>query len=229
MKTIGLLGGTGWISTTEYYRNINLGINEKLGGLNFARLILYSFNYEDVKVSAKQYDWDRIYGFILEAAKKLQQADVHCLVLCANTMHSWADKLQADISLPIIHIAEATAAEIKKNKLNKVGLLGTRQTMLMDFYKAKLKVQNIETVIPAKKDIEFINDAIFSELLLNIFKPQTKVHFLEIIERLKKQGAQGIILGCTEIPLLLKQEDADVPFFDTTKIHSNAVVDFALK
>lgn len=229
MKTIGLIGGTGWVSTVEYYRNINLGINEKLGGLNFARLILYSVNYNDVKNRETEHDWDRVYKIILDAAQKLEKTDIAGLVLCANTLHSWAEKLQTEISVPIIHIAEATAVEIKKKNLSKVALLGTRQTMTEDFYKIKLKEQNIETLIPDKEDIDYINDKILGEMLKNIFKAETKSQFLKIIDKLKVQGAQGIVLGCTEIPLLIKQEDSDLPLFDTTIIHSNAVVDFALK
>jgi aspartate racemase len=228
VKTIGLIGGTGWVSSVEYYRNINLGVNKKIGGLNFARLVLYSLNYNDVNDRETKEDWQRVYQIVLDAAKKLQKAEVECLVLCANTLHSWAEKLQTEISLPIIHIATATANEIKKKKLSKIGLLGTRQTMTEDFYKIELKKQNIEMLIPDKDDVDYINDKILNEMLKNTFKPKTKARFLEIIEKLKMEGAQGIVLGCTEIPLLIKQNDCDLPLFDTTAIHSNAVVDFAL-
>lgn len=228
MKTIGLIGGTGWVSTIEYYRLINLEINKRLGGHNTARCILYSFNYADINECNLREDHPGVYKLVLDAALKLKKASVDFIVLCANTLHMFYDALVDKTQLSVIHIAEATANEIKKKGLTKIGLLGTKFTMEMDFYTKQLSSAGIESLVPDKRERPFIHDAIVNELLKENFKPETKGKFLEIIAELGQKGAQGIVLGCTEIPLLIKQQDTHLPVFNTLEIHARAAVDFAL-
>lgn len=228
MKTLGLIGGTSWVSTMDYYKLINEGINEKLGGSEFARCIIYSLNYGDIIRNNKKDDWDANLKLIAEGAKVLEGGGTKGIILCANTMHLIADRLQPLINIPIIHIATATAAEIKKKNISKVALLGTKFTMERDFYKTKLSEQGIEAIIPNDDEREFIHYTIFEELGKNILKEESKQRYISIIKKMVDQGAEGIILGCTEIPLLIKQEDIAVPVFDTTLIHSTAAVEFAL-
>jgi aspartate racemase len=228
MKKIGLIGGISWVSTADYYRFINTGINGKLGGLNFAECIIYSFNYADIKKNNDNNDWKRTLEMIAKASLHLKDAGAEAILLCANTMHVIADELQKQVQLPVIHIATATAKEISKQKITKVGLLGTKFTMEMDFFTSKLKEQRIEYIIPDEADREFIHYTIFEELGRGLILEESKKRYLSIIEGLISRGAGGIILGCTEIPLLIKQEDVNVPVFDTTMIHSKAAVDFML-
>jgi len=228
MKKLGLIGGISWVSTIDYYRLINEGINEKLGGLNFAECIIYSFNYAEIKKNNDSNDWDNSLQILSAAGRHLKNAGAAAIVLCANTMHLIADKLEEEIELPVIHIATATADEIKKTKIKKVGLLGTKFTMEYDFFTAKLTAQNIETIIPANEDRDFIHGTIFNELGAGILLPDTKERYLNIINKLIDAGAEGIVLGCTEIPLLIKPEDITAPLFNTTEIHSAAAVKFAL-
>jgi len=228
MKTIGLVGGTGWISTVEYYRIINEEMNKRLGGLEFARLALYSMNFGDIYRFEQQRETEGIFSLMLNAAKKLETIGVDCILLCANTMHMHADRVEKEISVPLIHIAKATGAQIKKNNSATVGLLGTRPTMELDFYTKKLAEQGISTLVPDKEERVFIQRTINDELLRGKFLAESKKRFLEIMQKLRSQGAEGVILGCTEIPLLIKQEDVDFPLFNTTVIHSMAAVDFAL-
>lgn len=229
MKTIGIIGGLSWLSTIEYYRMLNEQVNERLGDVNSAKIILYSVNFAEIKALTQQDRWEEIATIISGIAQRLQQAGADCILIGANTMHNIAEEIQRIIAIPVIHIAEATAAEIGKQKLKKVALLGTKYTMQLDFYKDKLSVQGITTLIPGAEDMEFINEAIYTEMGKGIFLPSTKEKFLKIIEGLITRGAEGIILGCTEIPLLIKQEDCTVPVFDTTRIHATAAVEFALK
>jgi aspartate racemase len=228
MKTLGLIGGTSWESTMDYYKLINEGINKQLGGLNFARCLIYSFNYADIKRNNDNNDWDLTLQWITKACNSLENGGAEGIVLCANTMHFIADRLAQKINLPIIHIATATAAEVKKKNIKKVGLLGTKFTMEFDFFKSKLKDQDIETIIPGDEDRDFIHYTIFEELGCGILKDDTKQRYLSVINKLIAEKADGVILGCTEIPLLIKQEDVTVPVFDTAIIHSAAAVEFAL-
>ena len=229
MKTIGLIGGTGWVSTLEYYRLINTEVNNRLGDLNAATCLLYSFNYKDIADLNQKKDHAGVLKLVTEAAQKLETAGVDCIVLCANTLHYYADDLQKNISKPIVHIGSATAREISTKGLSKVGLLGTKMTMEEDFYKNRLSNSNIQTLVPNDRERAFIHRSIFGELLKNVFLDKTKTQFLDVISNLKQQGAEGIILGCTEIPLLIKQSDVDLPVFNTLEIHVNATVDFALE
>lgn len=229
MKTIGLVGGTGWISSAEYYRIINEEINKRSGGLEFARCILYSINYGEIDIFNKQNNKEGIYKLILEATLKLAGSGADFIILCANTLHQFVEKLEQEIDVPIIHIAEATADEIRRKKMSKVGLLGTKQTMEMDFYKSRLIEKEIDTVVPELSDRDFIEKTISDELLRGIFSDESRYRFIEICLELKKRGAEGIVLGCTEIPLLLKQGDLNIPIINTLSVHAMAAVDFALK
>lgn len=228
MKKLGLIGGISWVSTADYYKLINEGVNEKLGGLNFAECIIYSFNYADIKRNNDTDDWDSTLRMVATASKSLEQSGAEAIILCANTMHLVADQLQAQIQIPVIHIATVTASEIKKNNIRKVGLLGTKFTMEREFFRTKLTDEQIETIIPGTADRDFIQDTIYYELGKGIIKEQTRKRYLTIIESLIEQGAEGIILGCTEIPLIIKPEDVSVKVFDTTLIHSKAAVEFIL-
>ena len=228
MKTLGLVGGTTWLSTIDYYRYINQGINKVLGGHEFARCILYSLNFGDIKSLNDKGDVDGIYDIMEEAVSKVIQAGAEGLVLCANTMHRYADRIQEKFGVPLIHIAEATASEINKSGLSTIGLLGTKYTMEEDFYKSVLEREGINSIIPDNDDREYINDVIFDELSRDIFREESKRGYLNIMDKLRKQGAEGIVLGCTEIPLIIKDDDFDLPLFDTTAIHARAAVEFAL-
>jgi len=227
MKTIGLVGGTGWVSTMEYYRLINLLMNEKKGGLHAARIIIYSLNFGEIEAMQQKNDKLSIMLTLKHAALKLEAAGADCVMLGANTMHQFADDVQQALRVPLLHIAEATASTISQTGLRKVGLLGTKYTMELDFYKEKLAEQAIETLIPEDHERAFIQHCIMNELVLNQFSAESKARFLSIIRQLQVQGAEGIILGCTEIPLLIEQTDCDLPLFNTTEIHARAAVEFS--
>ncbi|GIQ60127.1 aspartate racemase [Flavobacterium collinsii] len=229
MRIIGLIGGISWVSTADYYKLINEGINDKLGGLNFSECLIYSFNYADIKKNNDANDWDSTFNMLLKGCQFLQQGGAEAIVLCANTMHLIAERLQEAIDIPIIHIATATAVEIQKEAIKKVGLLGTKFTMELDFFKDKLAENGIETIIPKNDaDRDFMHATIFEELGRGLVTEGTKRRYLEIANQLIEEGAEGIILGCTEIPLVIKPEDISVPVFDTTLIHSMAAVEFQL-
>jgi aspartate racemase len=228
MKTIGMIGGISWVSTVDYYRIINEQINERLKGLNAGRIILFSVNYGDIKELTDQDKWDEIAALVIDAAKRVEAAGADCLILGANTMHRIAPLVQQSIGIPLIHIAEATAQSVKAKGLNKIALLGTKFTMELDFFKGKLAELGIETIIPEPGARDYIHTAIYNEMGKGLFLPATRNYFLETMNLLKGAGAQGIILGCTEIPMLIKQEDFDLPLFDTTLLHASAAVNFAL-
>ena len=228
MKTLGLIGGTSWLSTVDYYRLINQEVNRRLGGLNSAKLVLYSLNFEEAKKFLDENNWIEISSMFCSAAKKLEQAGAEGIVICANTPHKIADDIRKVIQVPFIHIAEAATIEIKKWRINHVGLLGTKFTMEDNFFKDKLSEEQIGALIPHMDDREFIHGSIFDELGQGIFTQETRQRYIAIINKLVEQGAEGIIFGCTEIPLLIKPEDCPVPVFDTTIIHAKAAVEFAL-
>jgi len=238
MKTIGLIGGMSWVSTIEYYKAINTMTNARLGGVHCAQCIIHSIDYNDMTEINRLQDWDRAGKLFSEIAKKLESVGADCILLCANTAHITADDVQKAISIPLIHIGEATVKEVQKlrftefrtagQNIKKIALLGTKFTMEKDFIKGKFTAQKIDVLIPETDDREFIHKTIFDELGKGIFKPETKQRYQIVIQSLAKQGAQGVILGCTEIPLLIKQDDVTIPTFDTTLIHARAAVDFAL-
>jgi aspartate racemase len=228
MKTLGLIGGMSWVSTMDYYRYINELANKKRGGLNFAQMLIYSLSFNDVKTLADASDWESLGELFSQIAGRLESAGAEAIVLCANTAHIVADKVAARIIIPLISIVEATAKEILKQDLQRVILLGTKFTMENDFYKDGLAKYGIEAIIPNAEERDFIHWSIFEELGKNIFTSDTKQKYLEIIESISRSGGQGVIFGCTEIPMLLKPEDCPLPSFDTTLIHAQAAVDFAL-
>lgn len=228
MLTIGLIGGSTWLSTSEYYRHLNQITNEQAGGSEFARLVLYSMNFGEFKKMVNAGDRAAISNMFIEIAGKLEHAGAECLLLCANTMHMFADRVAEKINIPLIHVADETAKEILKHGMRKVALLGTKLTMEEPFYKERLLKHGIETVIPSESEREFINKSIFNEFAKDIFSEETKLRYLEIMERLAENGAEGIILGCTEIPLLIKQSETEIALFDTTLIHSKAAVEYAV-
>lgn len=229
MKTIGLIGGISWYSSVDYYRYINQMVTAQLGGDEAARLILNSVNYGEIKRLTQAGDWRAIAAIMINAARQTVAAGAECILLGANTMHHIADEVAAAIEVPLIHIADATAAAIKEKGISKVALLGTKYTMQFDFYRNKLAGHGIMAIIPGDEGIQFINHTIYEELGKGIFKEETRKQYLAIIRQLIQEGAGGVILGCTEIPLLIKQEDSPVPVFDTTWLHAKAAVDFSLQ
>jgi len=227
-KTIGIIGGLTWHSTIEYYRLFNQITNERLGGASSAKIIMYSVNFEEIKQLTYADNWDAIASIMIDVAKGLEQAGADCILLGANTMHHIADRVSSSIGIPLIHIAEVTAKAIVAKGLKKVALLGTKYTMQLPFYNSKLQAQGIVTIIPSKTDIDFINTTIYDEMGKGLFLSATKTAYINIIDGLMAKGAQGIILGCTEIPILIQPTDCNIPLFDTGLIHATAAVDFAL-
>ncbi len=228
MKTLGLIGGMTWSSTVEYYKYINRITNQKLGGDHSAKCILRSLDFSDIVENNRKNDMDGIAAMLADAARNLQNAGADAIVICANTMHMHADVIQRQIGIPIIHLVVATANEITRRELKTVALLGTKYTMELDFYKTILAEYEIVTMIPGQADRDFIHATIYKELARGKFLSDTKQHYLDIIGRLAADGAEGVILGCTEIPLLITSNDSPIPSFDTTYIHASAAVEFAL-
>ena len=220
MKTIGLLGGMSWESTVTYYQVINETIKNQLGGLHSAKCILYSVDFDEIEKYQASGEWDKSAEVLSAAAKALERAGADYIVICTNTMHKVAPEISRSIHTPILHIADMTAAELKEQGIKKVGLLGTKYTMQQDFYKKVLIRQGIEVIIPNDDDVDVVNRVIYDELCLGKIMEESKAAYLEIINKLVCNGAQGIILGCTEIGLLIQQSDTDVPLFDTTLIHA---------
>lgn len=228
MKTIGMIGGMSWESSAEYYRMINEEIKRQLGGLHSAKVILYSVDFHEIERCQSEGRWNDAGQLLGEAAYSLEKAGADFIVICTNTMHKVIDRISEKTSLPILHIADETAAQIKKLGIRKVGLLGTKYTMEQEFYKSRIQSQNIEVIIPEENKRDIVNHTIFNELCLGSIQPSSREYFKRIIEELAAEGAEGIILGCTEIGLLIKQEDAPVPLFDTTVIHAYGAVEKAL-
>ena len=226
-RTLGLVGGTSWISTIDYYRLINEGVTARLGGNQSASCVIHSFNYGDIQALTFRKDWDGVLNVVGAAAANLVRSGAEGIVLCANTMHVIADGLAERIDVPIIHIVDATADRIAATGLDRVALLGTRFTMEMDFFKDRLARRGISVSIPNDADRDFIHASIFGELASGAFTPPTKQRYLDIIGKLGAGGAQGAILGCTEIPIVIKAGDTALPLFDTTAIHAEAAVRFA--
>jgi aspartate racemase len=229
MKIIGLIGGMSWESSLEYYRIINERIREKLGGLHSAKSLMYSVDFAEVEKLQQQGKWEEATKLMIDTAKKLERGGADFVVICTNTMHKMADEIQQNIQIPILHIADSTAEKIKAAGYKKVGLLGTKFTMEEHFYKGRLiEKYDLEVLIPDEAERQYVHDVIYKELCLGVIQKNTKNRFKAIIENLSKKGVQAVILGCTEIPLLIKQEDVAVPLFDTTRIHAESAVDFAL-
>lgn len=229
MKTIGLIGGMSWESTVTYYQIVNETVKRKLGGLHSAKILLYSVDFAEIEEYQAKGEWGKSAGVLTEAAMNLEKAGADYLVICTNTMHKVAPEIRKHISIPIIHIAEATAEELKKNSISRVGLLGTKYTMTQEFYKSKLIDAGIDVVIPNGEDVETVNGIIYNELCLGIVSEESKQKLRQIIAELAKNGAQGVILGCTEIGLLIQQKDVELPVFDTTQIHATKAALLALE
>jgi len=229
MKTIGLLGGLSWESTKEYYHIINETVKQQLGGLNSAKIVLYSVNFAEIESLQRQGRWQDITSILVHAAKSIEAGGADFLMLCTNTMHRVADEIQANIRIPFLHIADAAATAVKSRGLTSIGLLGTRITMEEDFYKMRLVSRHeLQVLIPSEKDREIVNRIIYEELVLGKIEAVSRQEYLRIITELASRGAQGVILGCTEIGLLINQQDTPLPLFDTTMIHAQAAVAFAL-
>ncbi len=228
MKTIGLIGGMSWESTVPYYQIINTRVKEKLGGLHSAKCVLYSVDFQEIEACQASGQWEKSGRILAGAAQALQAAGADFLVICTNTMHKVARQVEEAVSIPLVHIARVTAEALKARQVRRVALLGTRYTMEQDFYKAILVEEGIQVMIPEEDDRAEINRVIFEELCLGEILPQSKAKFLSVVEALARQGAEGVILGCTEIGLLIQQEDTPVPLFDTTRLHALAAADLAL-
>lgn len=229
MKTIGLIGGMSWESTSEYYRIINEEIKERLGGLHSAKCMINSVDFEEIERFQSNGNWNGAGEVLGNAAYSLQRGGADFIIICTNTMHKVVEKIKENIHIPVLHIADATAKEIKRKDIQKVGLLGTKYTMEQDFYKSRIEENDIKVIVPSEKNREKINEVIYTELCLGKITSQSREYYKRVIEELVQEGAQGIILGCTEIGLLIKQEDVAVPIFDTTYIHAIEAINVALE
>lgn len=229
MKTIGLIGGMSWESTIPYYTIINQSIHDTLGGLHSAKIILYSVEFDEIEKCQSCGDWQRSADILSDAAKKLELAGADFLLICTNTMHKVYPQIQAQVTIPILHIADATADALASDGVTKVALLGTRYTMQEDFYKSKLVARGFEVLVPEQADIDEVNRIIFEELCVGTLKETSRKKFSRIIDTLKARGAQAVILGCTEIGLLVKQEHASLPLYDTTVIHASRAAEKAME
>ena len=218
-----------WESTVTYYQIINETIKQRLGGLHSAKILLYSVDFSEIEKCQAEGDWGKSADILSEAAQNLEKAGADFIIICTNTMHKVAPEIQSKINIPIIHIADATAESLKKDHISKIALLGTKYTMTQDFYKHRLTEKGIEVLIPDDQSVEIVNDVIYHELCLGIISPQSKQKYLKIIHDLSEKGAQGVILGCTEIGLLIQQDDTELPVFDTTQIHAQKAALLALE
>jgi aspartate racemase len=229
MKTIGLIGGMSWESSLEYYRILNETVKDRLGGLHSAKCILYSVEFAEIEALQHAGRWDEAARIMVEAGQSLERAGADLLVLCTNTMHKLAGEIEAGVNIPLLHIADAAAEAVKAAGISRVGLLGTRFTMEQDFYRGRLTDKHgLQVIIPGQPDRELIHQVIYGELCLGVIKPESRLRFAGIIAKLVAAGAQGVILGCTEIESLVRQEDSPVPVFPTTRIHAEAAVALAL-
>ena len=229
MKTIGLLGGMSWESTIPYYRIINEEVKNRLGGLHSAKIILYSVEFAEIEKCQSSGNWDESGEILGQAAKGIEAAGADFILICTNTMHKVAAQISSKIQTPLIHIADATADELEKSHIRRVGLLGTKYTMTQDFYKKRLTDRGMEVLIPDDAAVEVINSIIFDELCVGEIREASRRKFQDAVKRLAEQGAEGVILGCTEIGLLLRQSDVSIPVFDTTVIHAKRAVEIALE
>ncbi|WP_313071289.1 aspartate/glutamate racemase [Atlantibacter hermannii] len=229
MKTLGLLGGMSWESTIPYYRFINEGVKARLGGLHSAKLVLHSVDFHEIEACQASGDWDKAGDMLAQAACGLEKAGAEAIVLCTNTMHKVAAHIEAACSLPFLHIADATGRAISQSGMNTVALLGTRYTMEQDFYRGRLTEKfGIATRIPDEAERERINHIIFHELCMGVFRDESRHYYQQVISRLAEQGAQGVIFGCTEIGLLLDQQNCPLPLFDTAALHAEDAINFML-
>lgn len=230
MKTIGLIGGMSWESSLEYYRILNQTTRDRLGGLHSAKIILFSVDFADMAAMQHENRWDDISEILVEAAQQLQMAGASMVLVCANTMHRLADNIEAHISIPLLHIADATAEAVKAQGLGRVGLLGTKFTMEEGFYCDRLRDKHgLEVIVPDAPGSETVHNIIYEELCKGDFKPESQQALLALCQELIAAGAEGVVLGCTELELLLSETDSSIPLFPTTRIHAKAAVDLALE
>ena len=229
MKTIGLIGGMSWESTVPYYRIINECVKQALGGLHSAKILLYSVEFDEIEKCQASGDWDKSARILGDVARKLENAGADFILICTNTMHKVAPQIQSRVNIPVIHIVDAVADVLQSQGIHTVGLLGTKYTMTQAFYKQRLIDRGIKVVIPGETDVELVNDVIFHELCLGILREESRAQYRRVIENLKADGAQGVILGCTEIGMLVSQEDSTLPVFDTTVIHAEKAAQLALE
>ena len=228
MKTIGLIGGMSWESTITYYQLLNEAAKDRLGGLHSAKILLYSVDFFEIEALMSRGEWDRAAELLGGVAKRLEHAGADCVLICTNTLHKVAPQVQSQLTVPLLHIAEAAAEALLLRGVTRVGLLGTKYTMTQEFYRDKLIARGVEVIIPEGDEIEMVNRVIFDELCLGIVKDDSRAAYLRVIDNLKKCGAEAILLGCTELGLIVSQEDVSLPLFDTTIIHAKAAADFAL-
>lgn len=230
MRTIGLIGGMSWESTVPYYREINRTVARRLGGFHSARLVLWSVDFHELEAAATDGRWEDAARPLADAARRLETAGAEILVLCTNTMHRVADAIEAAVEIPLLHIADAVASDVKESGLRTVGLLGTRFTMEQDFYRDRLAVRHdLEVLVPPPDDRALVDRTIFEELVHGEFRDASRASFRRVIERLVERGAEGVILGCTEIGMLVGPGDASVPLFDSATIHARAAAELALE
>ena len=230
MKTIGLIGGISWESSIEYYRIINETTKVKLGGLHSAKSLMYSVDFAEIEILQYQGKWPEAAKILIEAAKNVENGSADFIVLCTNTMHKVADDIQANVDIPLLHFADATAQLVRDSGIQKIGLLGTRFTMEEEFYKGRLfQKYGLNVSVPNAQERETVHRVIYDELVIGEIRQHSKEQYIGIIERMVNQGAEGVILGCTEIRLLIHNKDSQVPLFDTTRIHAEAAVEYALK
>jgi aspartate racemase len=229
MRTIGLIGGMSWESSVSYYRIINEKVRDCLGGLHSAECLMYSVDFSDVEVLQRENRWNEASQVMAQAARRLERGGADCIVLCTNTMHKLSDAIEASVAIPMLHIADATAKQVLCQSLGTVGLLGTRFTMEEEFYRGRLERKHgLEVLVPETDDREFVHRVIYDELCLGIIHPASRQRYRQIIAEMVERGAQGVILGCTEIGLLVQAEDSQVPLFDTARIHAESAVEWAL-
>ncbi|MBL4681194.1 MAG: aspartate/glutamate racemase family protein [Pseudomonadales bacterium] len=229
MKTIGMLGGMSWESTASYYKAINEGIRSELGALHSAKICLYSVDFSEIEKLQHLGDWQGTAEILIEAANAIEQGGADFLIICTNTMHKVAPEIQAAINIPLLHIANATAEVLSNNNIKRVGLLGTRFTMEQEFYKNRISEHyGVEVIVPNKQQQTLVHNVIYDELCLGVIKDESRKQYIKLIEDLSKKGAEAVILGCTEISLLVQQNNTSVPLYDTTAIHAEAAVKLAL-
>jgi aspartate racemase len=228
MKVIGLIGGLSWESSSEYYRLINQETRKRLGGLNSAKVLMYSVNHHEINELEHKDRWAELIEIMVEAARRLEKGGADFILICCNAIHKIAEQIQNSIEVPLIHIADAAAEAVKRVRLSSVGLLGARAVMEEEFFKNNLVSADLKVLIPAENDREFINHVIFNQLAYGKIVEESRERTLEIIKRLKTEGSQGVILGCTELPLLIREEDSVLPLFDTLRLHAQRAVDLAL-
>lgn len=228
MKTVGIIGGMSWESTSTYYKRLNQLINKRLGGLHSAEILLASVDFANIEEMQSKGDWDAAAHALTSKAKQLKSAGAECIVIATNTMHKVAPQIEDAVKLPLLHIVDAVADHLKQKNVSKAGLLGTRFTMQQPFYKERLEQNNIQVLVPREDDSVTVDKIIFNELCHGQFTDSAREQYLRIIETLAEQGAEGVILGCTEIGLLVQQEHAALPLFDTTELHCRAIVDWML-